>query len=151
MSQILPKSTFKVDARLSTARIPDRLPETYSTVWTKRTDLDASVKVDDQQIRASAPGFDGQERPFVMLPAEHEGKVTWYRHDLQYRGTGVAGPWDTRHLDSYDLPSVTNVDRGALQKYGMALGVDTNVGTLWAQKPGQNFPVRDDDTRPVWR
>lgn len=151
MSQILPRSTFKLDANLSTARIPDRLPETYSTKWTERTDLEASLKVDDQKIRAQAPGFDGRERPFVMLPAEHEGEVTWYRHELQYRGPGLAGPWDHTPVDSYELERVTNVDRAALQKYGVALGVDTNVGTLWAQTPGQNFPVREDDTSNLWR
>lgn len=98
MSHILPKPAVKLDVHLSTARVPDSLPETYSTTFTKRTTAEATLKVDDASIRAQAPEFDGQERPFLMIPAEHEGQVTWYRHELRYRGPGVVGLWSTGGL-----------------------------------------------------
>lgn len=146
MSTVLPKNAVTFNARLHSHRIPDRLPETYSTKFTTRHDVGAHLKVDDAAIRAQRPGFDGFERPFVMLPAEHNGQVTWYRHELQYRGPGIAGPWKPNLVDTYELPEVTNVDRAALQKYGVAVGLETNVGTIWAQKPGENFGVTDADT-----
>jgi hypothetical protein len=39
------------------------------------------------------------------------------------------------------MDEVTDVDRAAVSRYGVAVGLETNVGTLWAQAPGDNAHV----------
>jgi hypothetical protein len=44
-------------------------------------------------------------------------------------------------IDIHESGSVWGVDGPTLQTNGVAVGLDTNVGTIWTQAPGQNWPV----------
>lgn len=124
-----------------TTPVPDRNPPTYGTQFRDQSSLGVRVKVDDARLRQQFDGFDGLERPFALVPKEENGAVTWERHPLTYRGPGREGFYGERKVDQYELDALQNVDRRALEQYGVAVGLETNVGTLWAQDPGDNQKV----------
>jgi hypothetical protein len=145
----LKSPALTIDARYNLHKVPSERPATYSTTY--RTDADVTVRlsVDDKAIRSQVDGFDGMERPFAMLPSDKGGTLTWFRHELKHRGAGVEGFFGERPVDVYELAPVHNVDLEAVKMHGVAIGLETNVGTLWAQKPGENTPVVDD--RALWK
>jgi hypothetical protein len=100
------------------------------------------IVVDDAAIRRQHPGFDGYERPFVLLPRKDaSGAITWERRELAYRGQSQRGYMALRPVDLYGLAS-TKLSSGDLQAVlaeGVAVGLDSNVGTIWAQDAGKNF------------
>ena len=107
------------------------------------------VDVDDQKVQANVPGFNGLERAFALFPYEEDGKVAWKRVELTYdrkqscSGDDVHGFWITRKdINSPWLtPAGEKIDFQAANKYGVAFGLDTNVGTVWLQGPDDNaFP-----------
>ena len=75
--------------------------------------------------------------------AARDGQVTWSRHELQYTGTGRDGLFMEKVVDRYALPPLRDVDLAAIQKYGVAVGFETNLGTLWGQAPDQNFQAKE--------
>lgn len=72
------------------------------------------------------------------MPTEVNGKLERKREALHYQGSHLGGYIDLHPVDSYELND-RNVDRDLVERYGIALGMDTNNGTLWLQKPGQNL------------
>jgi hypothetical protein len=135
--------TLALRATGRTFSIPDREPVSIGTQFHKRSDVGVTLAVDDAMLRKQLDGFDGMERPFVMLPSEQDGKVTWWRHELKFARTGDHVDFmRIRQMDHYQLPEVKNVDAEAVRKYGVAVGLETNVGTVWAQEPGKNAKVQ---------
>ena len=131
----------RVKATGETHYIPNQTPPNINTTYFPRHDVDLSLTVDDARLRDQFEGFDGLEKPFVWLPSERDGAVTWWRHELKYAGQGREGYNLERKVDRYEMDEVLNVDRAAVEKYGVVVGLSTNVGTIWAQQPDDNFKV----------
>ena len=108
--------------------------------------LSASMSVDDDAVRARAPGFNGLEQAFVLIPFEQNGSVSWARRNLQYSGSwsysGSSLVGGT-HQPTYDTHTlylgIGEFDAVAAVKYGVAFGLDTNVGTQWLQTADDNY------------
>ena len=100
--------------------------------------LTLGMKVNDFAVQQRLHGFDGLERPFALVPSERDGQVTWWRHELQFKRVLSEG---LTYVDDFESAPVTNVDRAAGEKYGVAFGMETNRCTVWNQVPGQNEPV----------
>lgn len=104
--------------------------------------LTVGIGVDDGAVRAAHPGFDGLERPFVLVPrASDDGSVRWERVDLRYRGQSSRGYYGQIRIDRYETEGVklSEKDLAAALSLGVAAGIDSNVGTIWAQDHGANF------------
>jgi hypothetical protein len=100
--------------------------------------LRVDVLVDDAAVRQQVSGFDGREQVFVLVPKRLNGNLVWERHALNWAGTrSVNG----KTMDLHESPMITGVDGTTLQTHGVAVGLDTNVGTHWGQQSGQNWPV----------
>jgi hypothetical protein len=113
---------------------------TYGTP--EKTALDVRLDVNDAYVRQQFD-YDGFERPFAMVPHEVNGQVEWRKEALQYQGTSLGGYIDLKPVDHYELVE-KDADRAAIAKYGIALGMDTNNGTVWAQAPDHNlWPTGD--------
>jgi hypothetical protein len=61
------------------------------------------------------------------------------RVPLTYQHTARAGYYGQIAVDVYSLGPARVADLDTLERLGVAVGLDTNVGTLWAQDPGANF------------
>lgn len=107
----------------------------------------ATVSVDDAAIRRAHGGFNGFEAPFLRVPRTVGGRVVWESVPLRFAGTFSAGYYGQERRDRYELAATVALDLATVQRLGVAVGLETNVGTLWAQEPGQNFPVRPADAR----
>jgi hypothetical protein len=108
----------------------------------------------DKEIAARLPGFNGMERAFALVPSEQNGNVRWDRVNLgydgasysEYRQTGESqgSPIMEPVLSSYQydwhrsLLGPGAFDEGAVKKYGIAVGLETNVGIVWGQEFQQN-------------
>lgn len=107
--------------------------------------VSVSILVEDAKLRATHPGFDGYERPFVLLPRATgtPGEVRWERQTPVYRGVTLRGYYADRRLDMFELDArrMSDADFKLAREHGIAVGMDTNVGTIWAQTPGKNFEV----------
>lgn len=113
---------------------------TYGTP--EKTGVDVKLDVTDAYVKQQFD-YDGFERPFALVPTEVNGKVEWKREALEYKGTHVGGYMDLKPVDSYELND-RDVSRELVAKYGIALGMETNNGTVWLQQPGQNLiPQKD--------
>jgi hypothetical protein len=104
-----------------------------------------AVETEDAAMAREHPGFDGYERAFVLLPRQTGRGVLWERLDLRYTGPGRHGYFGERRFDTYAVDAVrlTDEDLSLVLEHGVAVGFDTNVGTVWAQEPGENYPVRE--------
>jgi hypothetical protein len=103
--------------------------------------LTVRVEVDDAAIRAQVPGFDGFEQVFVQVPKLQGGSVVWESHALTWKASRMGGYYAQIRYDIHESGSIWGVHGPTLEQHGVAVGLNTNVGTLWAQQPGQNFPV----------
>jgi hypothetical protein len=103
--------------------------------------LTVRVEVDDAALRAQVPGFDGMEQAFVQVPKRKNGVVVWESHTLTWKASRMGGYYAQIRYDIHESGSIWGVDGPTLEQNGVAVGLNTNVGTLWAQQPGQNFPV----------
>ena len=131
-----------VDARYSHAFVGT---PTYGSQQTPF--LRVVVTVDDAAVRRAHPGFNGFEAPFARVPRASAGRVVWETVPLRYAGTSSAGYYGQERRDRYELATPRAIDLATVQRLGVAVGLETNVGTLWAQDLGQNFPVRPADAR----
>jgi len=138
---VLPADGVWIRPLQETVQVFDQNPPTYGTGTHPMTSVELSLSLDDASLRQQLPGFDGLERPFVMIPSEKDGQITWWRHELEFAGPGREGFFGERDVDTYRLNTVRGVDRAAVEKYGVLVGVDTNVGTAWAQQPGASHTV----------
>lgn len=93
--------------------------------------IDVSLRVNDREIRAAHPGFDGLERPYVLVPRA-DGSTT--RLDLPFRYTTQEGFIELHPIDVYDNDTffVTEADLALVRSRGVVVGLDTNVGAITA-------------------
>ena len=77
------------------------------------------------------------EHAFSLLPSEKAGTVSWKRVEPGFEGSCIAGYYNRTFVDLHDAQA-KNVSAAAIQKYGVAFGVETNEGVIWAQEPGRN-------------
>lgn len=123
----------------------------YTTTPTYGSQPDAvltvTVSVNDATVRRANPGFNGFEAPFVRIPRAENGRVLWESVALRYVGTSPTGYYGQERLDRYELASARRIDLPTVQRLGVAVGMETNVGSLWAQSPDRNHPVRPADAR----
>lgn len=105
--------------------------------------LKVHVEVDDEALRKAHPTFDGLERPFVLVPrAAAGGEPSWKRIDLPYVGQSTRGYIAMRAIDPYERQlRVSYADLEIVRARGVSVGLDTNVGTLWAQARDDNIAV----------
>ena len=110
--------------------------------------MGVNIEVNDAQVRKAVDGFDGLEKPFVSVPFQTaDGKVSWKRFDVSWAGDHIEG---RALVDDYALshvPGTAQVDgkqaENMANDLGVAVGMDTNEGTLWAQDFGQTLPVKE--------
>ncbi|PSM30743.1 hypothetical protein [Haliangium sp. UPWRP_2] len=103
--------------------------------------LRVHVEVSDAALRAAYPSFDGLERVFVRVPKVKSGVVTWESQPLRYSGQSRRGYYGEIVIDLHDSDSIWGVDWPTLSRHGIAIGLDTNLGVIWAQEDGHNFAV----------
>ena len=103
--------------------------------------LRIAVQVDDAAIRAQHPGFDGLESVFVLVPRATDGGLVWESHAVPYWAESRAGYYAQIVIDVHRTDWLHGLDVQAAIEHGVAIGLDTNVGTVWAQGPGENHPV----------
>lgn len=103
--------------------------------------LRIEVRVDDAAIRARHPGFDGLESAFVLLPRRTDTGLVWESHAVPYASQSRAGYYGQIVIDVHRTGWVDGLDVDAAIEHGVAVGLDTNIGPVWAQGPGENFPV----------
>ncbi|HEU4407011.1 MAG TPA: hypothetical protein VFS43_17210 [Polyangiaceae bacterium] len=100
--------------------------------------LNVEIEVDDAEVRRQHPGFDGYESAFVLVP-NRDG--AWQPSPLAWKGSAGRGYYAQIRVDLHESQPIFGVDVPTLEALGVAVGLTTNVGTLWAQAPGQNHPV----------
>jgi hypothetical protein len=113
--------------------------------------LDIEVIVNDAQVAATLPGFDGLESAFVFVPrSDGAGGARWELHGLSWAGGAYrrvgSSPYDQRTElvgDKHVLQGMrlSEADLQQVLARGIAVGLDTNRGTVWAQDADQNFTV----------
>lgn len=87
-----------------------------------------SLRVDDAAIRRDRPGFDGLERPRVLIPRA-DGETT--QRDLPFRYTTHEGFIELHPVDVYDdALLVTEPDLARIQERGISLVLETNAGEI---------------------
>jgi hypothetical protein len=100
-------------------------------------DFNAVVRVNDAKLREQLPGFDGLEKAFMLVP---QPSGEWKRFELNYSqtyGTDL-GPRTDIHSFAIPSPFLKDAEINAIRGNGVAFGLETNVGTLWLQDPGDN-------------
>jgi len=100
--------------------------------------LTVTASIEDRALRARHPAFDGLERPFALVTVDDHGAPRTVRVELPYAHTRRAGYYGERTIDVYE--ATQRLDTLAVER-GAAVGLDTNVGTIWAQDPGDDFPI----------
>lgn len=103
--------------------------------------LTVHVEVDDAALRKGYPAFDGLERALVRVPKLSAGRVVWESVGLRYSGQTRRGYFAEIPIDLHDSGSIWGVDWATLQAHGVAIGIETNLGTIWAQDEGKNLAV----------
>lgn len=103
--------------------------------------LSVHIEVSDAALRSAFPSFDGLERAFVMVPKLSSGRVVWESRSLRYSGERRRGYYGDIQIDLHDSGSIWGVDFATLHANGVAIGLETNVGVIWAQPEGKNHPV----------
>lgn len=103
--------------------------------------VDIEIVVDDARLAKSRPGFDGYERAFALVPRTRDGRVVFERVELGYRGQSLRGYIAIRAVDRHGVDGLRlgEDEVPALLENGIAIGLETNRGTVWAQEPGKNF------------
>lgn len=97
--------------------------------------LSVEVQVDDQAIRSNVPRFDGIENVFALVPRSTESGVAWTKTTLQYTKSRQGSD---KTVDLHRV-FVSDVDAAAVAQHGVAIGLETNTGVIWAQRNGENF------------
>jgi hypothetical protein len=111
----------------------------YLDNTTRELHLEAAVHDRDVRDRVD-PSFDGMERPFAYLPDPTSG--AFVRKYLAYSGT-APGSGVAPDTDFYELvlkPGAYDLAHAML--HGVAVGLETNVGDVWLQSSGDDYPVK---------
>jgi hypothetical protein len=103
-----------------------------------RSPTGVQLKMTDSKIGGidGMDGYDGsKEKPFVLVPVTTGvGNIVWERREMIWNN-------NTFGVDKYTLPAVP--DESAAAQHGVAIGIETNKGTLWIQTADQNYyPTR---------
>ena len=100
------------------------------------------MTVNDQALRdaIAEQGLDGLEAPFAWLPTK-SGEYKAF--PIAFEGT-VSASGTRPTVDHYSamFSLADGVDPIAAIKQGFSIGLDTNLGRVWLQQPGQNWTVR---------
>jgi hypothetical protein len=100
-------------------------------------ELRVVLKISDAKVREKIdPDFDGLEWVFALVPVGPGDE--WTRvamtHQPERSQTGIVDVYEGRLADS---------DVAAIAQRGIALALDTNVGTIWLQRRNENWrPVQ---------
>lgn len=108
--------------------------------------ISARAQINDAMLQQKHPGFDGLERPFVLVPRRAAGALSWERFDLAYDHTIDQGATLPNAREDVYTTTPIRLSSDQLEivvAQGVAFGLDSNVGTIWAQDPGRNFSVGD--------
>jgi hypothetical protein len=95
--------------------------------------LSVNLQVRDANIRTihGMDQFDGLEKPFALVPVMTGlGNIVWERRNLNYH-------YSEDGADRFSLDAVP--DSAAAKLHGVAIGIETNTGTLWIQHADQNY------------
>lgn len=104
--------------------------------WKTADRISLRLKVEDERVREQASDFDSMEQAFAIVPMQ-DG--SWKQFHLGYSGdmrdrSGVRYDNHTRELTAAD-----GIDLEKIQREGVAFGLSTNRGTLYAQQFGENL------------
>lgn len=132
-------STF-VLPRASLSTFPAAPATASAMVNFHANDVAVRVSVNDAALRQAlgqaGDAFDGLERPFLW---QRDASGTYEKRYLTLQGSVPAsGPRPT--VDHYYSVFAGNgVDPLEALRHGVAVGLDTNVGTVWLQAFGDNL------------
>ena len=98
--------------------------------------LSLQMRVDDAHVREDNNGFDGMEQVFAIVPMK-DG--SWERFAMGYSGDRVDRSGRREDLHKRTVTADDGVDFDKVQKEGIAFGMETNVGTLYVQRFGDNY------------
>ena len=132
-------STSGITATATYAEVVTGTP-TYGSPATSPV-LTVHVEVDDAALRKGFAGFDGLERAFALVPKLAAGRLVWESVSLRYSGETRRGYYADLKIDLHDSGSIWGVDWETLRAQGVAIGLTTNVGVIWAQAEGKNLAV----------
>jgi len=127
--------------RVAFQRYHEHTP-TYGSERPTRARLSLTLHVRDHVVRREAPGFDGMERAFALVPRRVDDQLRWERVDLGFvRHVQVPLAWYRR--DAYDLFHASgtrelDVDLAALaviEREGVTFGIETNAGAIAPTAP----------------
>jgi hypothetical protein len=107
--------------------------------------LQMTVSVDATRLAEEAAGAGADVRVFALVPEQHEGGIEWVRHELPhaYSWRLVAGGGATIRYDVHALGlSGSTIEAASLDEAGIALGLETEAGTIWLQTQGDNYRPR---------
>lgn len=102
------------------------------------TFLEVEVSVDDRALREEHPGFDGLERAFALVTVADGATERTVRIELPFLHGRRTGYYAERTLDVH---GTTLRNDALVVSRGVAVGLETNVGTIWAQERGDDFPI----------
>lgn len=105
--------------------------------------VDIEIVVDDAAVANVVADFDGYERAFALVPRMRDGQTRFERVELPFEGRRVRGFIALRWVDIHGVSSLRldSADRAGLLEKGIAVGLETNRGTVWAQLPDRTHPV----------
>lgn len=136
-------STSGITATATYAEVVTGTP-TYGSPATSPV-LTVHVEVDDAALRKGFPGFDGLERAFALVPKLAAGRLVWESVSLRYSGETRRGYYADIKIDLHDSGPIWctgwGVDWETLRAQGVAIGLETNLGVIWAQAEGKNLAV----------
>jgi len=117
----------------------DGVPGVYQT-------LEVAVTVNNRILATAVDGFDGDEKPYVLLPYMENRDIAWQKVPLRRDGAPTVDPVTGDVLDNYVMkigppqdPDGTRAETAA--DHGVQVVLDTNVGPIHAQPEGQTYPV----------
>lgn len=103
------------------------------------TRLGLKIDVNDVRVASQVNGFDNMEQAFALVPTATDAGVEWKRFELGFSGTHRMGStpkdWDDMHVAWLDITPAT---AELIRQYGVAFGLHTNQGDVWAQGFGDN-------------
>jgi hypothetical protein len=101
--------------------------------------LSLQARFCDRLVGEVMRGFDRSERLIALLPRNTQGGVSWEVVRPVWKGRQPAHLVDASYaMDVYEW-TLANVDQQAVRQHGIAFGAELNVGTFWAQHPGDNW------------
>ncbi|MCB9526158.1 MAG: hypothetical protein H6702_22665 [Myxococcales bacterium] len=122
-------------------QVPTGCTPTYGSPCTEPA-VKVRVRVDDALVQQAHPGFDGLEQAFVLLPwRDDDGALQWSGHAVPWSHISRHGYYAELTADVHQTEWLRGVDLATIEAEGVAVGLDTNVGLIWAQAPGENHPL----------